>query len=293
MGRSEYLPEGTGPVLPPEAPVSALREAMERGQVVEGRAVRCDGEGRLHVALGPYEGIIPRSEAVHPKISGADRDIAVLSRVGRRVSCVVTDIETDSAGKPHLLLSRRLAQELAMEYLLEHLTPGKVAPGRVTHLAHFGAFVDLGCGVVSMIPTDRLAQARVDHPAERLSQGQSILALVTGVDRENCRFYLSHKELLGTWAQNAEAFSPGDTVTGIVRAVRDYGVFVELAPNLTGLAEWWPGVAPGDMVTVYIKSIRPLGRKVKLQIIQSLGPADAPPPLHYYITGGWVENWEY
>ena len=42
--------------------------------------------------------------------------------------------------------------------------------------------------------------------------------------------------MLGTWAENAALFSPGQTVTGVVRSVEDYGIFVELTPNLAGLA---------------------------------------------------------
>ena len=80
---------------------------------------------------------------------------------------------------------------------------------------------------------------------------------------------------------------------GIVRGVRDYGVFIELAPNLSGLADWRGDLRPGERVSVYIKSIRPESRKVKLQIIQDLGPAGEPEALRYFITDGVVKNWIY
>ena len=54
---------------------------------------------------------------------------------------------------------------------------------------------------------------------------------------ENGRISLSHKELLGTWEENAERFCAGETVSGIIRSVENYGAFVELTPNLAGLAE--------------------------------------------------------
>ena len=113
------------------------------------------------------------------------------------------------------------------------------------------------------------------------------------MDPAACRFYLSHKELLGTWLENAAAFSPGTAVPGVVRGVRDYGIFIELAPNLSGLADWRSGVELGDAVSVYIKSIRPDCRKIKLQIIQDLGPAPEPGDLRYFITDGTVEGWSY
>ena len=228
-----------------------------------------------------------------PWISGADRDIAVLSRVGKPTCFTITDLSVDGGGRPRPVLSRRRAQEQAIAWLLEHSAPGDVLPARVTHLESFGAFVDLGCGFTSLIPLENISMARVPHPAARFRAGQDILAVVTDIDRESSRFYLSHKELLGTWLENAAAFAPGDAVPGIVRGVREYGVFVELTPNLSGLTDWRGDLIPGDAVSVYIRSIRPETRKIKLQVIENLGPAPENPPLRYFVTDGRVENWSY
>lgn len=293
MRRNEYLPEGAGPLFPEHQSLSVIQEAMERQTVLEGTAVRCDAQRDLHVRFGGYEGVIHRQDAVHPAISGSERDIAVLSMVGKHISFTVREVTVDGGGRPQLLLSRRAAQEQAIAWLLEHAAPGRILSARVTHLAPFGAFVDLGCGVISLIPLENLSVSRISHPSDRLQVGQDILVLVTGVDRVSCRFYLSHKELLGTWLENAAAFAPGDTVTGVVRSIREYGVFIELAPNLSGLAEWKAGLHVGDAAAVYIKSIRPESRKVKLQVIQALGPAPAPEAPKYFITDGIVENWSY
>lgn len=293
MRRNEYLPEGTGPLFPENQPLSVLRQAMEEQTVLEGTAVRCDGRRDLTVRFGGYEGVIPRQDGVHPAISGAERDIAMLSRVGKPTCFTITGIDTDGGGKPHMTLSRRAAQEQAMAYLLEHGRKGEVLPAAVTHLEQFGAFVDLGCGVTSLIPMENISVSRAAHPADRFRVGQEVLAVVTDVDVPACRFYLSHKELLGTWMENAAGFAPGDAVPGIVRGIKEYGIFIELTPNLSGLAEWRGDVRPGDAVSVYIKSIRPDTRKIKLQIIQDLGPAAFPTPLTYHITDGPVNGWSY
>ncbi len=293
MRRNEYLPEGAGPLFPENQSLATLQEAMEQQTVLEGMAVRCGSRRDLTVRFGGYEGTIPRLDAIHPAISGAERDIAILSRVGKPTCFTITNLSVDGGGKPHLQLSRRAAQEQAIAWLLENSEPGAVLPARVTHLENFGAFVDLGCGVTSLIPLENISAARIPHPSARFRVGQDILVLVTGIDSDACRFYLSHKELLGTWMENAADFAPGDAVTGIVRGIRDYGIFIELTPNLSGLADWRPGLESGDAVSVYIKSIRPDTRKIKLQIIQGLGPAETMPALKYYITDGIVENWHY
>lgn len=292
MRRNDYLPEGVLPPFPDHQPLSVLQQAMEDQTILEGLTIRCDSRRDLTVRFGGYEGVIPRSDAVHPVISGAERDIAVLSRVGRPTCFTVTGLTVDG-GKPHFTLSRRAAQEQAIAYLLDHAAPGDVLPARVTHLEHFGAFVDLGCGVTSLIPTENLSVSRVSHPSDRLRPGQDILAAVTDIDVPACRFYLTHKELLGTWLENAAGFTPGEAVPGIVRGVKEYGIFVELTPNLSGLAEWRGDVQPGDAVSVYIKSIRPDTRKIKLQIMEVLGAAEKPAPLRYFTTDGNIDGWLY
>ena len=293
MHRNELLPEGAGPLFPENQPLSVLWDAMEQQTVLTGTAIRCNSLGDLTVLLGGYEGIIPREDAVHPAISGAQREIAVLSRVGLPVSFTITQLTVDGGGKPHLTLSRRAAQQQAIAWLLENVSPGSILSARVTHLEHFGAFVDLGCGFTSLIPLERISAARISHPSDRFTVGQDILVTVTDIDTQACRIYLSHKELLGTWLENAARFAPGDTVTGIVRSVVDYGVFIELTPNLSGLADWRRDLAPGDSVSVYIKSIRPENRKIKLQVIRRLGRARTSSPFCYFMTDGSTENWVY
>ena len=293
MRRNDYLPEGACPLFPDNQPLSVLQQAMEDQTILTGMAIRCDARRDLTVRFGGYEGTIPRLDAIHPCISGAEREIAMLSRVGKPTSFTVTAIDVDGGGKPRLTLSRRRAQEQAIAWLLENAPPGTVLPAQVTHLEKFGAFVDLGCGVTSLIPLENISVARIPHPGARFRVGQDILAAVTAVDRTACRFYLTHKQLLGTWLENAAAFAPGDAVEGIVRGVREYGVFIELAPNLSGLADWREDLGLGDRVSVYIKSIRPENRKIKLQVIQNLGPSRGPEELKYFVTDGTVENWSY
>ena len=182
MRRNEYLPEGAGPLFPENQPLDVLRQAMEEQTVLEGVAIRCDGKRDLTVRFGGWEGTIPRPDAVHPAISGAERDIAALSRVGRPTCFTITGLAADGGGRPRLTLSRRAAQEQAIAWLLEHSAPGAVLPARVTHLENFGAFVDLGCGVTSLIPLENLSVSRVSHPSDRLRVGQDILAEVTDID---------------------------------------------------------------------------------------------------------------
>lgn len=286
-----YLPEGlrTQTVLP----LPALKTAMEHETVLEGMVLRCDASRALHVSLGSMEGVIPREEALAPWISGAERDIALLSRVGKPVCFLVKEIHFDEKGSPVIQLSRRAVQEKAREWFLNSLHPGAVMTARVTHLESFGAFLDIGCGIIAMLPIENISVSRISHPSERFRVGQKILVVLAAVDPSIPRFTMTHKELLGTWMDNASRFAAGETVPGIVRAVKEYGCFVELTPNLSGLADRKDDIAEGDRVSIYLKSIRPERMKIKLQIIEKLPPLPGPAPLRYQITDGQLSHWVY
>ena len=286
-----FLPEGLRP--PSDCSLSNLKTTAERGDILEAVACRCGTDHTLFFSLGTAEGRMSRQEAVAPWISGASRDISVLSRVGKQTCFTVKSVSADAKGAPVALLSRREAQEKAMDFFLEHLTPGVVLTCRVIRLERFGAFLDIGCGIVAILPIEHISVSRISHPKERFREGQKILAAVYSIDRENRRITMTHRELLGTWMENASRFAPGETVRGIVRSVKEYGSFIELAPNLSGLADTRDGLAPGDPVSVYIKSIRPERMKVKLQIIEKLPPLLEPDPIHYQITDGVLSHWVY
>ena len=293
---TEYYPEGYLQGTPSNRAalmsVSSLREAMLKETVLEGRAVKCDKEHNIHVNLGFAAGIIPRAEGALGIADGSVRDIALISRVGKAVQFTVTEILRDGGGRFTAVLSRRRAQEKCAEAYLDGLVPGDVIPAVVTHMESFAAFCDVGAGVNALLPVDSISVSRIPHPAARFFTGQQIRVLVRARDPRG-RLTLTHKELLGTWAQNAARFSPGETVPGVIRSVENYGVFVELAPNLAGLAEYDERYAPGAACAVYIKSMLPERMKIKLIIVDAGAGRAAPPQTEYFFTGAHMDRFVY
>lgn len=286
-----FPPEGLRP--PVRHTLDCLREALESGAVLEAPVQRCDAGHTLHIDLDGIPGRISRPEAIAPWINGAGRDIAVLSRVGKPACFQVLSLQADEKGAPAAVLSRRAAQEAAMDFFLQNLEPGMVLTCRVTRLEPYGAFLDIGCGIIAILPIELISVSRISHPGARLQEGQKILAAVRSFDRENRRITMTTRELLGTWMENASRFAPGETVRGTVRSVKEYGSFIELAPNLSGLADSREDLSPGDGVSVFIKSIRPERMKIKLQVIEKLPPQMQPEPLRYQITDGKLDRWTY
>lgn len=270
---------------------SALTAAMENGSILEARATVCDSSHNLIVDLGCMNGVIPREECALGIAQGTTRDIAIISRVGKPVCFFVTRICTDRHGTPFAMLSRRAVQQQCMEQYISNLRCGDVIDGRVTHLEQFGAFVDIGCGIPSLMSIDTMSVSRISHPSDRFTVGMDIKAVVRAKDGD--RISLSHRELLGTWAENAALFDVGETVTGIVRSVEDYGVFVEIMPNLAGLAERREGIEAGCGASVYIKSIIPERMKIKLVLVDTFSCEYPPSPPKYFFTGTHMDQFVY
>ena len=282
-----YLPETMRRCLPGYARAD-IERAMQAGTILTARAVRCDENHDLLVDLGCAVGRIPRLEAAEGVADGSTREIAILRCVGRLVCVRVTEITPEG----EILLSRRRAQQETMEHLLREARPGDILPAVVTGCAPFGAFCDVGCGAVALLGTRQLCISHLRHAGELLAPGQRIYAAVRALDPARRRVFLTQRELLGTWEENAALFRAGQTVTGVVRSLTEYGAFVELTPNLSGLAEDDGTLCVGDHVAVYIRAIVPETLKIKLSVLHRLPPQPRG-ALRYFQTGGHLDQWRY
>ena len=284
----DYKPEGQG--LAAASLTSAeLIAAQQSGQIIEATALAFDHLQRLKFNILGKTAYMPYEECADGLDTGLVRDIAILTRVGRSTCFAVTHWPSND---DEALLSRRQAQTECKQNYLDGLVPGDVIPCTVTHIETFGAFCDVGCGISALLPIDCLSVSRIQSPADRVSTGDSLLCAVKSRDAKG-RLVLTLRELLGTWQQNAERFEVGETVVGIVRSIENYGVFIEIAPNLAGLAEYCDGLATGQPVSVYIKNILPDKMKIKLSIVNSALATSLHFGPQYFITEGHIGHWVY
>lgn len=294
---NEYQPEGIsfnkGVAAEGGYTLPMLERAKERGKILEAPVLLCDSDMNLHVSLGGITGIIARDEVVFPIGNESVKDIAILTRVGKTVCFHVCGIER-RGGRLVASLSRRSAQKECYLQKISRLSPGDIVKAKVTHLESFGAFLDIGCGIVSLLPIDAISVSRISHPSVRLSVGDLIHVVIRSLSDE--RVYVSRKELLGSWEENAALFHAGETVPGIVRSIEEYGIFVELTPNLTGLAEIKEGAVVNEGATVYIKSILPERMKIKLVILDYFKkplPPNAPGVSFLSSETTHIDHWRY
>lgn len=241
-------------------------ESLDTREVFQGIVEKCDENYNLHVKMNDgTEGVIPRREivAVNLDKDGLPKTNLCTGKVHKYVQFKIKEKDGDN-----LIFSRRDLQEDVLNCIKTDLQEGQIVKGIVKNITPYGAFIDIGGGVVGLVHIEDLSVARIKTPFERIKIGQKLDIVVKYIDRETGRINLSYKEMLGSWEENAKNFELGMKTKGIVRETEKNknGIFIELAPNLVGMAEYKDGLEYGEQIDVIIKKIDYDRKKVKLII---------------------------
>ena len=150
----------------------------------------------------------------------------------------------------------------------DSLKENMIVKGRIKGIQPYGAFIELENGTVGLLHIEDMSVARIKTPFDRFSIGDEVNVKIKNIDKEKNRIMFTYKELLGTWEENAKLFKGGTKVKGIIRNTEAHknGIFIELKPNLVGMAEYQEGIEYGKQVDVFIKKIIPEKKKIKLII---------------------------
>lgn len=256
MNAFEFFPEGW-----------EKDNKVEENGILQGIVEKCDENYNLHVKLNNgIEGIIPREEveAFNLDDEGLPKINLCIGKVHKYVQFKIKEKNGNN-----LLFSRRVVQEEVLNCVKNDLQEGKILKGIVKNITPYGAFVDIGGGIVGLVHIEDLSVARIKTPFERVKIGQKLNIMVKCIDRKTGRINLSYKDTLGTWEENAQNFKVGMKTKGIIRETEKNknGIFIELAPNLVGMAEYRNGLNYGEQVDVFIKKIDYDKKKVKLIIM--------------------------
>lgn len=267
MEYQRFIPEGWNEESSSYT-TNVLDSARQTGEILQGKVSKCDSNYNLYVDLGnEITGVIPREEveAVNIDETGFPKPNICISKVNKYVQFRVKNIDS----KNNYILSRKEVGKEAINWIRDELKEGITIKGIVKSIQPYGAFVEIGGGVVGLLHIEDISVARIKSPSERLKIGQKINVVVKDIDRKLERVILSYKEMLGDWNENIQCFQEGTTVKGIARETEKFqnGIFVELKPNLVGMAEYVEGIEYGQKVDVYIKKIIPDKKKVKLLIV--------------------------
>ncbi len=267
MNKAKFAPEGWDNFTT-KIDKKNINRYIENGEILQGLVQKCDNNYNLYIDFeNGLNGIIPREEieGINLQKNGLPRENLCVGKVHKFVQFKVKQLDKDD----NIILSRKTVQQEALNWVKEDLKVGEKLTGIVRNIKPYGAFIEIGGGIVGLAHIEDLSVARIKTPYERLKIGQKVEIMVKSIDRKNGKVILSYKETLGTWEENVKKFTAGSKVRGKVRETEKNknGIFIELTPNLVGMAEYEEGLEYGQDVDVYIKKIDKDKKKVKLLIV--------------------------
>ncbi|MBO9306541.1 30S ribosomal protein S1 [Thermomicrobium sp.] len=263
-----------------------LQEVFEAGGVIEAEVVNYN-KGGLLVNLDGIRGFVPASQVV--AIRGGDevsKQADMARMVGQRLKLKIIEINRH---RNRLILSERQAvqeQRDAMKaQLIETLREGETRRGRVTSIADFGVFVDIG-GADGLVHLSEISWTRVKHPSEVLRVGDEVDVMVLSVNPEQRKIALSIRRTQPEpWMQVASQFQVGQVVRGTITQLASFGAFARLQEGVEGLIHvselaGWRVEHPnevlqeGDDVIVRVIRIDPARRRIGLSLRRALEISD-------------------
>jgi small subunit ribosomal protein S1 len=268
-------------------------ELLQSGEIVEAPVVDCN-RGGLIVDMG-VRGFVPISQIADLRrdelqaSAGGDQQAAdelalrrLQEMIGRTLAVKVIELNRP---RNRLIVAERAAMQerrgQRKEALLSELHPGEIRHGRVTSLATFGAFVDLG-GADGLIHVSELSWTRVGHPSEVLEVGQEVDVAVVHVDPETKKIALSLKQAQpDPWTQLMSSVSPGQIVPATITRLTKFGAFARVEGGVEGLihiseladrhvSNPAQVVQEGENVQVKVTAIDVARRRLSLSVKQAM-----------------------
>jgi len=254
--------------------VESLEDAFDMELPVEGKVTE--------VVNGGYR-VSVQGQAAFCPISQMDvRPVAdPAGLIGKKFEFLITQFE---ARKRNIVISRRKLLDLQRAesegtWIQTHKI-GEILQGTITRLESFGAFVDLGQAVEGLVHISEVGFVRLKHPSEAVHVGDIVQVKILKIDEEDSRLKisLSIKQAGGVgdpWMQVPQTYPVGSILDGTVDKKADFGLFVVLAPGITGLlpkSKWREAVdsgqyenkKKGDVIKVRVDEVKFTERKISL-----------------------------
>lgn len=209
----------------------AAWESLQVGQVIE---ARCTGtnKGGLEMDVANHKAFMPAGQVDLRHIE----DLKVY--IGEKMPCEIIELDKN---RGRIILSRKSTMEVEQtrlrEKLLEELKEGDQRPAVITSIQPYGAFADIG-GIDGLIHISDIAHQRLKSPSEVVKEGQQVTVKIIKIDRkaDPPRIGLGMKQCLtDPYEAQFTQMQPGDTISGRVTKIVDFGAFIEIAPGVEGL----------------------------------------------------------
>lgn len=237
-----------------------LMESLEFKKPIRG-AVKNITEYGAFVDLGGIDGLIHITDMSWGRINHPSE----VFNVGDIAEVVVLSYDPEN-GK--VSLGYKQCQSDPWESVEEKYPVGSRIKGKVINLADYGAFVELEKGVEGLIHVSEMSWSeKIKHPSRIVSVGDWVDAEVLSIDKTNRRISLSLKQTqTNPWLQLKDRYPVGSVISGRVKNITDFGVFVEVEEGIHGLIHVsdlsWSKRAKG--AADYVKK----GEKIEVKVLE-------------------------
>ena len=221
---------------------------LEVGQVLKGTVKNIVDFG-VFIDLGGVDGLLHITDLSWGRVSHPSEIV----ELDQELEVVVLDYEEE---RQRISLGLKQLQDHPWENISEKYTEGDTVEGKVVSITNYGAFVELEKGIEGLVHISEMSWTRhIKHPSQMVSLGQLVDVKILNIDEEEQKISLGMKQLEpDPWEGISDRYPPGTVLTGTVRNITNFGVFVEIEPGIDGLVHisdlsWTKKVRhPGDMV---------------------------------------------
>jgi len=251
----------------------AVTKLFEEGLPAEG-IVTHKVKGGLNVDIG-IPAFLPGSQIDLQRVIDFDQ------YVGQTIKACILKLNKK---RGNVIISRRkyLHDQRSEERkkILDTLSEGQIIQGIVKNITNYGVFIDIG-GVDGLLHITDMTWGRVAHPSEMVKIGETITVKVLSFDKNNEKISLGLKQLqTNPWDKISEGLAIGQKIKGKISSITDYGLFVEVAPEVEGLVHisevsWTDRITDlnrlyklGEELEVLVVSLDKENRRMSLSIKQ-------------------------
>jgi small subunit ribosomal protein S1 len=247
---------------------------LEEGQEVKGYVKNLTNYGAF-IDLGGVDGLLHITDMAWKRISHPSE----MLNPGDEISVKIIKFDKENG---RISLGLKQLSEDPWEAIKNRYPAGTRANAKVTNLTDYGCFASLEDGVEGLVHVSEMSWTNKNiHPSKIVQLGAAVEVMVLDVDEERRRISLGIKQCTANpWASFSEQYAAGDKVSGTIKTITDFGIFVGLANDLDGLVHMsditWEADAEaalrefkkGDEVEAVILSIDAEKERISLGIKQ-------------------------
>lgn len=251
----------------------AVTKLFENGEPAEG-VVTHKVKGGLNVDIG-IPAFLPGSQIDLQRVTDFDQ------YVGQTIKACILKLNKK---RGNVIISRRKylhdQRSEDRKKILETLSEGQIINGVVKNITNYGVFIDIG-GVDGLLHITDMTWGRVAHPSEMVRIGDNIAVKVLSFDKNNEKISLGLKQLQANpWDQISADVAVGNKIKGKISSITDYGLFIEVAPEVEGLVHiseisWTDRITDlnrlykaGQEIEVLVVSLDKENRRMSLSVKQ-------------------------